>query len=234
MPDEANQSVLQRQIAYYQARATEYDQWFFRQGRYDQGPEQNVRWFAELEQIQQALAAFAPNGRVLELACGTGLWTEQLAQHAQSITAVDAAPEMLALNRRRLGGANVQYVQADLFAWQPDTQYDVVFFSFWLSHVPPDRFDDFWSRVRAALRPSGRVFFIDSRYEPSATATDQRLKNPDSTTVQRRLNDGQEFEIVKIFYEPDRLASRLADLGCRIDVHTTARYFLYGMGALAQ
>lgn len=32
-------SLLHHQIAYYRARATEYDEWFYRQGRYDRGPE---------------------------------------------------------------------------------------------------------------------------------------------------------------------------------------------------
>ena len=79
--------LLQEQIAYYRARAGEYDEWFLRTGRYDRGPEGNRQWFAEIAEVAEALAAFAPAGRVLELACGTGWWTAQLARNADSVTA---------------------------------------------------------------------------------------------------------------------------------------------------
>ena len=87
-----HESLLREQIAYYRAR--EYDEWFLRQGRYDRGPELNRRWFDEVAEVRQALAAFNPTGHVLELACGTGLWTEPLLRQAARITAVDASPEV--------------------------------------------------------------------------------------------------------------------------------------------
>jgi 2-polyprenyl-3-methyl-5-hydroxy-6-metoxy-1,4-benzoquinol methylase len=223
--------LLQEQIAYYRARAGEYDQWFLRQGRYDRGPELNRQWFAEAEEVARALASFAPSGRVLELACGTGLWTQHLARYANSITAVDSSPEVIAINRERLGAGNtgkVEYIQADLFAWQPTGQYDVVFFSFWLSHVPPERFVAFWEMVRAALAPEGRVFFIDSLYSETSTASDHRLEGEEAATLTRRLNDGQEFRIVKVFYRPEKLASHLEALGWQAQARATAHYFLYG------
>jgi len=64
--------VLQERIAYYRARAPEYDEWLLRQGRHDPGEEQNARWRAELEEVVQELVSLAPRGRVLELAGGTG------------------------------------------------------------------------------------------------------------------------------------------------------------------
>jgi ubiquinone/menaquinone biosynthesis C-methylase UbiE len=82
--------LLHEQIAYYRARASEYDEWFLRTGRYDRGEEQNSRWFAEVAEVAAALDAFRPAGRVLELAAGTGLWTERLARYADHITALDA------------------------------------------------------------------------------------------------------------------------------------------------
>ena len=225
--------VLREQIDYYRRRADEYDEWFVRQGRYDRGPELNRQWFAEVDDVIRALDVFAPTGRVLELACGTGLWTERLGRYADTITAVDASPEVLALNRARVGETRVRHVEADLFSWQPDAAYDVVFFSFWLSHVPPERFTSFWELVRSCLAPGGRVFFIDSLYDATSMAIDHRPVGPTDTTMTRRLNDGQEFRIVKVFYPPDDLASRLRTLGWRVDVCATAHYFLHGAGSLA-
>jgi len=224
--------VLQQQVDYYRARAGEYDQWFLRQGRYDRGPQQNAQWFGEVDTVVAALDAFGPRGDVLELACGTGLWTQRLAPYASQLTSVDASAEVIAINRDRVAAANVRYVEADLFTWQPPAHsYDVVFFSFWLSHVPPDRFDAFWETVRACLAPGGRVFFVDSRFEPTGTAADQPLVDPDATAVTRRLNDGREFRIVKVFYEPGELAARLAIPGWRVTVQSTDHYFIYGFGS---
>jgi len=226
-------SALHHQIAYYRARATEYDQWFYRQGRYDRRPEVNQRWFAEAQIVADALDAFQPNGSVLELACGTGIWTERLLRHADDITAVDASPEMLALNQQRVQSDKVSYIEADVFAWKPSRQFDMVFFSFWLSHVPPERFEDFWVLVRRALRPDGRFFLVDSHCEPTSTALDHSPPDWNATTSIRRLNDGREFEIYKVFYNPPVLQRRLERLGWNVVVSRTAAYFIYGHGSPA-
>jgi len=223
-----HQSLLNEQTAYYRARAPEYDQWFLRRGRYDRGSEANADWFAEVTAVRMALSHFHPDGDVLELACGTGLWTQQLLASARRITAVDASPEMLALNRERLHSPAVRYIQADLFAWKPEERFDAVFFSFWLSHVPPEQFDAFWNMVAGSLKPGGRVFFIDSKYEPSSTARDHRLGDPDDDSILRRLNDGSEFRIIKIFHKPEDLRKRLDGLGWTADIRQTPHYFLYG------
>jgi SAM-dependent methyltransferase len=223
-------SGLEEQIEYYRARASEYDQWFLRQGRYDRGPDSNQRWFAQDRAVLDRLNAFGPTGSVLELACGTGIWTARLVPHARELVAVDASPEVIAINRDRLRSSNVKYIEADVFAWTPHTQFDVVFFGFWLSHVPPERFGAFWSLVRQALKPDGRFFLVDSAYEPTSTAKDQRLRSRTATTLTRRLNDGREFQIYKIFYDPQSLQERLDQLGWHAEVHQTANYFLYGWG----
>jgi SAM-dependent methyltransferase len=228
--DSSCDATLAEQREYYRARAAEYDAWWLRQGRYDRGAKPNAVWFDEGAAVARALAEFKPGGDVLELACGTGIWTEKLLPTARSVTAVDASPEMLALNAHRVGKSRVQHVQADLFHWRPDRTYDVVFFGFWLSHVPPELFDAFWQRVAAALNENGRVFFVDSRREPSSTAHDHRLPGPGEVTHLRRLDDGREFRIFKIFYDRADLTARLAGLGWQFQVHETPTYFLHGCG----
>ncbi len=103
----------------------------------------------------------APWGRVVELACGTGEWTVELVEHASQLTAVDRP------RRCSRSIANASPVptsatsKADLFAWTPPDRYDVVFFSTWLPHVPPQRLEDFWALVAACLDHEGRVCLID-------------------------------------------------------------------------
>ena len=225
----ADDTVLSEQREYYRARAGEYDKWWLREGRFDRGAEANARWFAETAQLERVLERFAPTGNVLELAGGTGLWTRHLVRHAASLTVVDAAPEVLAINRERVGDPAVRYLEADLFDFTPDPgAYDACVFAFWLSHVPADRFAAFWRTVGAALKPGGRVLFIDSARTERSTAADHRLPAADEQTMTRRLDDGREFQIVKRFFDPRQLSAELAELGWESRVDTTGEFFIHG------
>jgi SAM-dependent methyltransferase len=223
--------LLDDQIAYYRARAAEYDAWWFRTGRFDRGTDNNAAWRAEVGVVETAVAEMLAKTRpstVLELACGTGLFTRHLAPRVAAVTAVDASPEVIAINRSRVALPNVRYVQADLFAFESDTRYDCVFMSFWLSHVPHARFDAFWSMVRRALAPGGFAYVIDSAHDPTSTAANHPTPDRHAGIVTRKLDDGREFRIVKVFWEPAALADRLRALGFEADIGATARYFIYG------
>jgi trans-aconitate methyltransferase len=208
--------LLAEQIAYYRARAPEYFA----------GVIPGAIGGGELE---AALDAFRPAGDVLELACGPGTWTPQLLRHAASVTAVDAAPEMLALASARVGDAPVRFVEADIFEWQPDRRYDVVFFGFWLSHVPLERFERFWALVDDCLAPGGRVFFADDAYR----TPDELIEGEASSTIRRRLSDGSAHRAVKVPHEPRQLEARLAELGWSITVTQTSGPFFWGAGTRA-
>ena len=222
-----DKNILEEQLTYYRARAPEYDEWFMRTGRYDRGPEHRAEWFSEVAIMESALEPVVRGKEVLELACGTGRWTRHLARWAASILAVDGAPEALQINQNQVNAPNVEYRQADLFSWRPDREFDVVFFSFWLSHVPSQHFTPFWQTVQRALKPNGCVFFIDSLFEQASTARDH-VQNDKSGFAQRKLNDGREFRIVKVFYEPVILEERLRKAGWHGWVRTTGKYFFYG------
>ena len=222
--------VLKDQVEYYRARAGEYDEWWFRTGRYDRGPELNALWRQEAAVVEEELVRWLEArrpGSALELACGTGLFSRHLAPRVDHLTAVDASAEVIAINRARVA-RDVEYVQADLFDWRPDRRYDAVFFSFWLSHVPEDRFEAFWSTVAAALAPGGAAYLIDSAFDSSSMAKDHPLPNRETGLVTRKLNDGREFRIVKVFYRPDALDAKLSALGWRARIAQTGRYFIYG------
>lgn len=220
--------ILSEQIAYYRARAGEYDQWFLRQGRYDRGDEHRAKWFGEVAKLEAALSEAQPHGDILELACGTGLWSQHLIRNAHTLTAIDASPEVLEINRQRLSSPIARFLQADLFDWQPNQQYNFIFFSFWLSHVPEDRLEKFWQTLRTALKPDGKVFFIDSLFTSDSTAKDHKMIDH-SGVVERKLNDGQTFRIVKMFHEPKSLEERLRRMGWNGIVRSTGEFFYYGL-----
>ena len=220
------QDRLDEQLRYYRARAPEYDDWALREGSFDRGPRERTKWFAAIGKLERALDRFQPTGRVLELACGTGQWTERLTRYTDRLTAVDAAEEVLVLNRRRVGDG-VRHIHADMFSWQPDERFDVVFFSFWLSHVPPERFDRFWAMVRSALAPAGRVFFIDNLASSEAEAIDPEHPGPDAGSVMRHLSDGRAFRVWKVLHRPKQLEAELDRLGWEATAHRAGRLFLH-------
>jgi demethylmenaquinone methyltransferase/2-methoxy-6-polyprenyl-1,4-benzoquinol methylase len=227
----STERILQDQIDYYRARSGEYDQWWFRAGRYDRGPELNARWRADVAAVEHALVDWIDAKKprnALELACGTGLFTRHIAPRVAHLTAVDASPEVLAINRSRVAAPSVEYIQADLFAWRQPQHYDAVFFTFWLSHVPQGKFAAFWRMVSSALAPGGAAYLIDSAFDPTSGAKDHVVPGKDAEIATRRLNDGREFSIVKLFYTPETLAARLAAAGFASEIRQTAQYFIYG------
>ena len=213
--------LLETQKRYYAARAPEYDDWWYRRGRYAVDPQTERAWNDDIAEVERALDEFDVEGDVVELAAGTGIWTQRLAQAADRVVALDANPEVLALNT-----APADKRVVDVFDWQPDERYDLCFFSFWHSHVPDDRLDDFWRTVRAALKPEGRVFLVDNGVGDLAHASSKTAR-----TETRTVADGREFEIVKRWWLPEELERRVAPLGFDLDLHVTANgYFLYGGG----
>jgi len=223
--------LLAEQIAYYRARAPEYDHWWERTAQYTLEPELHAQWDSDKRHLTALVDSWlAPfrGGRVLELACGTGIWTSRLAGQFGEVVAVDTAPEAIAIARAKLPRyANVRFVEADVFAWEADTDFDVVFFSFWVSHVPPDRFAAFWSLVGSALAPGGRAIFVDNKprdgvWPPNLLETDGFME------VRTDLSSGDVHRIVKIYYEPAEIEERLASLDWQAQVTSTNRFFVAG------
>jgi demethylmenaquinone methyltransferase/2-methoxy-6-polyprenyl-1,4-benzoquinol methylase len=229
MDELALERLLSEQRSYYRARAPEYDDWWFRRARYRLDAEAAEGWFADVAELEVELERFGPTGDVLELAAGTGNWTRHLVRHAARVTAVDAVPEVLELNRAKVGGA-VDHVLADVFTWDPPRAFDVCFFAFWLSHVPSERFEAFWQLVARALKPAGRVFLIDN----STLGDPRHTVSVGGDVVRRSLSDGREFDIVKRFWTPAELERELAALGWQLGAGTTANgHFVFASGGRA-
>lgn len=175
---------------------------------------------------------FGPRGDVLELACGSGRWTAELLRQADRVTAVDVAPGLLAVARRRLRDSRLRLLERDLFRWRPDRRYDLVFFAYWLCHVPASRFTWYWSWVERALKPSGRVFFIEVR-ETGIETGDPHDVHGVGTVTDRRLWDGRSFSLIQNHYEPAELRERLRRLGWPAMVQAMGTYSLVGYGGRA-
>lgn len=220
------EALLAEQVSYYRARAAEYDEWWYRTGPYDEGPEANAKFKEEAIEIDRAVAQFEARGDVLELASGTGLWSVQLARTATTLTCVDSAPEMIRINQSKFNALGLQpphYLETDIFKWHSSALYDSIFFGFWISHVPIALFENFCDKLRRALKPNGRVFFVDER--PSDLYV---YETPQDEKQLRKLKDGRTFNIVKLYYQPRVLSDQLSKLGWKTDIRATKARFLYG------
>jgi demethylmenaquinone methyltransferase/2-methoxy-6-polyprenyl-1,4-benzoquinol methylase len=199
-------ALIQEQIAFYRQLARDYN------GQvYDREHWENL--------ADTALKGCPHVGKCLELASGTGLWTERLLEYADSITAVDASPEMHALSVDKIDDPRVSRITADIFNLDLPESYDLVFAAFWLSHVPMERFESFWAQIATSLNPNGHVLIVDSH-----------TIGPGGGGDTRQLTDGREFNIIKVNHDLTELGERLDALGWDVEVKpvTSNTYSVYG------
>jgi ubiquinone/menaquinone biosynthesis C-methylase UbiE len=216
-------------VAYYDARAGEYDDWYLRRGRYNHGPIHDAAWNAELDAAGRWLDDLPLAGEIVELAAGTGWWSPLLASKG-NLSIYDAAEAPLDRARDRLlaHGLRAHIHVRDAWA-EPDRQVDALFAGFWLSHIQRERLPAFLALARRWLKPGGVFAFIDSLPDPESGAADH--PRPEGDAALRRLADGREFRIVKVFYSPDELTHALVESGFNdARVETTGRFFVLGRG----
>lgn len=211
----SDRDILDEQIHYYRQRSTHYD---------EEGLYPGDHYASQSHLLEAALDRYRPSGDVLEIACGTGRWTQVILRHAGTVTALDSSPEMLAITAAKVQGPKVRLIEADVFAWVPDRRrYDCVVFANWLSHVPQSRFEEFWTTIAAALTQGGSVFFLDEADGP--WRTEEFIEGSDVPLAIRRLRDGSTHRVVKIFWEPDALESRLRELGWAVTIQRLGPFY---------
>ncbi len=217
-------------IPYYEARAPEYDDWYLRRGRYARGAVHDTAWNAELDAAGRWLDALPLGGQIVELAAGTGWWSPLLADKGE-LSLYDANAATLDRARDRLVAHGLRAHLHVRDAWaEPDRQVDAVFAGFWLSHVPRARLVPFLSLVRRWLTPGGRFAFIDSLPDPQSSAVDHPAPADDLSV--RRLDDGREFTIVKVYHQAADLDAALRAAGLEPEaITTTGRFFQLGSAA---
>lgn len=183
---------------YYKQRAGEYD------AVYDKPERQH-----DLAELKAVLPSLVAGRRVLEVAAGTGYWTQVIAATAADVTATDINPETLAIAAGRdYGSAPVTLLVAD--AYQLDAvpgEFDLVFCGFWWSHITRADIPRFLAGL--AGRAGATLVLVDNRYVAGSNHPIART-DPDGNSYQlRRLLDGREYEVLKNFPDAARLAADL-------------------------
>ncbi|MBA2570424.1 MAG: class I SAM-dependent methyltransferase [Chloroflexi bacterium] len=212
--------------AYYAARAPEYDQVYLHRGREADGKVLDLWFDHEIDELTQWLDGLPFRGEIVEIAAGTGWWSPLLAQKGE-LSIYDVTPEPLEIARQRLVAHGLRAHIHVRDAWEePDRQVDGVFCGFWLSHVSRQRLGSFLGIVARWLKPGGTFAFLDER---AGTVGVDPGVDPATGTSVRRLDDGREFRITKVYYAPDELRSALLQAGfATAEIRQTERFFLMG------
>jgi ubiquinone/menaquinone biosynthesis C-methylase UbiE len=139
---------------YYAHCAASYDAVYGQEERQD-----------DLDDLQEAVAELMQGHKVLELACGSGYWTEFISIAAESVMAIDASPEMLALAAKRdVDPDIVTFAQGDAvtLADIPAGQYTACFAAGWWSHIGRAEQDKYLALLRSKLGKDALLVLLDS------------------------------------------------------------------------
>jgi len=205
------QSTMQ---SYYAARASEYDRIYLK-------PERQT----DLRAIEHWLPPKFAGARVIEVACGTGYWTQFIAPVASRVLALDAAPETISIAKTRVPEGKVDFLVGDAYALpQHVRQFDAAFAGFWFSHVPKSTQREFLLGLAARLEPGAKVVFLDNRYVEGSSSPVTARDAEGNTFQTRQLSDGSTYTVLKNFPSEAELLELVLGLGER-PVFTTWQYY---------
>ena len=175
---------------YYEARASEYDDWYLGRGLYAE--RERPGWKRELRALERALAAL-PWAHTLDVACGTGFLTRHL---PGEIMGLDQGEQMLEIARKRVPTA--AFTQGDAFALPfADGAFERVFTAHFYGHLDQDE----------------RLLFLAeaARVAPELVVCDAALR-PDrerEEMQERILEDGSSWQVYKRYFGAEELAAEL-------------------------
>jgi len=194
--------------AYYRSRASEYD-------RFYQNPERQD----DLARLRAWLIDYVRGRTVLEVAAGTGYWTEVAAPVCKAIAATDSATETLAVAAKRRLGPHVELLAADAYDLpQFASAFDVGMAHLWWSHVEKQRQQEFLSGFMGRLKRDALVLMIDQIYVEGICPQVSRYDERDNRYELRKLQNGAIYEIVKNYPSDEELLNSFAQFSEDIQI----------------
>ena len=203
--------------AYYAQRAQEYDRIFQKPERQD-----------DLRILRSFVLETFAGRNVLEVACGTGYWTQVLARTAQSVTAFDINDTVLEIARAKpLYGAKVELRREDAYALPMFPQrFNGGLAGFWWSHVPKGRLRSFLTSLHRAFAPNATMVFIDNAYVEGSSTPISHADADGNTYQKRTLDDGSTYEVLKNFPTEEELRCALRGLATNVRVGFLPNYWV--------
>ena len=204
-------------ISYYADRAQEYERIYAKPERQE-----------DLRRLRAFVGRTFVGANVLELACGTGYWTEILSQVADSATATDINEEVLTIARNKpLGAAKTAFLNVDAYELSNFPQkFSAGLAVFWWSHIPKAKLGDFLRGFHRALRPGALVVFIDNRYVEGSSTPISRTDEQGNTYQIRKLDNGSAHEVLKNFPSENELRASVDGLASELQVEFLPYYWV--------
>ena len=203
-------------VDYYRRRAKEYEQIY-------EKPERQ----ADLSVLKELVSRELAGHQLLEIACGTGYWTQVCAPHAQSVLAVDLAEETLEIARaKEYPFGKVRFGIADAYRLEdvPGT-FTAGLACFWWSHIPRARRRGFLDGWHRRLGPGAKVLLLDNRYVEGSSTPLSRTDAAGDSYQLRRLADGSAHEVLKNFPDSRELLESVQGLAREVRITELPYYW---------
>ena len=182
-------------IHYYAKRALEYENIYLKPERQDC-----------IEKSKTLLQKYFKNKSVLEIACGTGFWTEKISETAGSILAIDINSEVLEVAKNKKYRCDVNFLLDDCFELgKADGKYDSLFAGFWFSHIPKSKIKKFFDLGLGKLNENGLLVFMDNIYVEGSSTPISGFDAEGNSYQTRELKDKSRYEVLKNFYNENEL-----------------------------
>jgi ubiquinone/menaquinone biosynthesis C-methylase UbiE len=190
---------------YYATRAPEYDKIYLK-------PERQK----DLRAIENWLAHAFDGKSVLEIACGTGYWTQLFAPHAKNVIALDSARETIEIAKQRVSAAKVDFIIGDAYNIPKfDRALDAGFAGFWFSHIAKRDVHKFLKGFGSSLKPGAKVVFLDNLYVEGSSTPISETDLDGNTYQDRKLADGSLHKVLKNFPAREGLMDMLHGIGTK-------------------
>ncbi|MFD3449981.1 class I SAM-dependent methyltransferase [Microbacteriaceae bacterium 4G12] len=197
---------------YYNERAHEYEKVYFREDPIRQ---------KEQEEIRNKMELLFKSKKVLEVACGTGYWTQFIAKTAKHITAIDYSKEVLTVAQQKgIPALKATFYEGDVYQLNKiPGSFEGCIANFWYSHVPRSKTQEFLRKLHKKLGPGAIVFMADNVYMDSIGGTLLNKENDPNTYKVRTLEDGTKYEIIKNYYTKEELRDIFAPFSNELEIH---------------
>jgi len=202
---------------YYSKRAREYEQIY-------EKPERQ----RELEWLRRRIPEVFRGRTVLEVACGTGYWTQFIAPQAKRVYAGDINESVLEIAREKpIPAGKATFIKSDAVALDNvPPGCNAAFAGFWWSHVKKTDLAQFVSRLAARLEPGSVVAILDNTYSEGSSTPVSRTDAEGNTYQMRKLANGESFEVLKNFPTPDELAAAVRGVAREAHLESVTYYWL--------
>lgn len=203
-------------VKYYKDRAMEYEKIYAKPERQE-----------DLKEASALLQELFRGNAVLEIACGTGYWTEQIAKTANSVIATDINDAVIEISKQKdYGNANVSFEVADIYKLGAAKKNESLFGGFIWSHIPLQGLDRFIDTVNNLVTPGGLVVMMDNMYVEGSNHLITQTDEQGNTYQMRKLEDGTTHLVLKNFPSETYLKEKLKGKATDIKVINLPYYWI--------